>query len=107
MFIKFIESGLLITLNFFYSAALFSQTAFADSNKTNKADTTVFIPNKNEQVYKLRNGKTFVYTKPKSFGFITNLPHDAKGIVVTAFKRENIKPLLFIGGTTLALMLAD
>jgi len=41
------------------------------------------------------------------FGFITNLPQNAKGIVVTAIKRKNLKPLLFIGGTTLALMLAD
>ena len=107
MIIKFKARVFLITINLFYCAVLFSQTTFTDSNKINQADTTVFTPNKNEQVYKLRNGRTFIYTKPKAFGFITNLPHDAAGIVVTTFKRQSIKPLLLIGGTTLALMLAD
>ena len=100
-------SILLIIIIIFCSPALFSQTGLADSNKSNTADTTIVRLRKNEQVYKLNNGITFIYSKPKPFGFITNLPQDAKGIIITTFKRENIKPLLFIGGTTLALMLVD
>ena len=87
--------------------ALFSQTASLDSSEKESYNTSVTVLHKYEQEYSVGNGKTFVYTKPKSFGFITNLPHDAWGIVVTTFKRENIKPLLLIGGTTLAFMLAD
>ena len=97
----------LLTAIFFYSTALFSQIGFTDSNKINKPDTTIIILHKKEQVYKLSNGNIFIYTKPMPFGFITNLPQNAKGIVASAFKKKNIKPLLFIGGTTLALFLAD
>ena len=97
----------LLTAIFFYSTALFPQIGFTDSNKINKPDTTIIILHKKEQVYKLSNGNIFIYTKPMPFGFITNLPQNAKGIVASAFKKKNIKPLLFIGGTTLALFLAD
>ena len=100
-------SVLSIAVNIFCSTVSFSQTILADSNKITRADTAIVKIHKNEQVYKLSNGKSFLYSKPKPFGFVTNLPYDAKGIVVTAFKRENIKPLLFVGGATLALMLAD
>ena len=89
------------------NTALFSQTASLDSSEKESCNTSVTVLHKNEQGYRAGNGKTFIYTKPKPFGFITNLPHDASGIVVTTFKRENIKPLLLMGGTTLALMLAD
>ena len=89
------------------NTALFSQTASLDSSEKESCNTSVTVLHKYEQAYSAGNGKTFIYTKPKAFGFITNLPHDAGGIVVTTFKRQSIKPLLLIGGTTLALMLAD
>jgi len=107
MHIKIKAPTLLTAIIFFYSTALFPQIGFTDNNKIKKPDTTIITPHKNEQVYKLSNGDVFIYTKPMPFGFITNLPQNAKGIVVTAIKRKNLKPLLFIGGTTLALMLAD
>ena len=87
--------------------ALFSQTASLDSSEKESYNTSVTVLHKYEQEYSVGNGNTFVYTKPKPFGFITNLPHDASGIVVTTFKRKNIKPLLLTGGITLTLMLAD
>ena len=107
MVFKLKNSLLFFTLNLFYCVPLFSQTVYTDSNLIIKADTTVLRPNNKEQVYNLRSGKTFIYTKPKPFGFITNLPPDAKGLIVTSFKKENIKRLLFVGGTTVALMFAD
>ena len=90
-----------------FNTALFSQTASIDSSEKESNNKSITVLHKYEKKYSVGNGKTFIYTKPKPFGFITNLPHDASGIVVTTFKRENIKPLLLIGGATLALMLAD
>ncbi len=107
MIIKLKASILFFAVTLFYCVSLFSQTTYTDSTKIIKAGTTVFTPNKKAQVYKLRNGKTFIYTKPKAFGFLTNLTQDAKGIVVTTFKKENKKPLFLIVGTTLALMITD
>lgn len=61
----------------------------------------------NLQHYNVGNGKTLSYPKPKLFGFITNLPKDAGGIVSTAFKKESIKPWLIVAGSTAILLLAD
>ena len=90
-----------------FNTALFSQTASIDSSEKKSYNKNVTVLHKYEQEYSVGNGKIFIYLKPKPFGFITNLPHDASGIVVTTFKRQNIKPLFLIGGATLALMLAD
>ena len=98
---------LLIFLLFFFTSGLFSQVGLPDSSKTLAADTTVIPLQKNEQAYTVNNGRTFIYKKPGAFGFITKLPHDAGGIVVTTFKKESIKPLLLIGSATVALMFAD
>ena len=105
--VKLKVSVLFFAVNFLYCVSLFSQTVYTDSNRIRKTGKTVFIPNNKEQIYNLKNGKTFIYSKPESFGFITHLPLDAKGIVVTTFKKENIKPLLLIAGATLALIPAD
>ena len=107
MFKKYKASYLFICLSLFCNVALFSQSAFLDSSKINGLETTITILHKYEQTYTMVNGKTFIYTKPRLLSFITNLPHDAWGIITTTFKKKSIKPLLLIGGTTLALMLAD
>ena len=98
---------LLIFLLFFFTSGLFSQVGLPDSSKALAADTTVIPLQKNEQAYKAGNGKILVYTKPRHFSFITNLPKDQAGIIKTAFKKQRLKPLLIITGTTLALLLAD
>lgn len=104
---KYKTCFLLVFVCFLLPHDLFSQVEITDSSKSIAVDTKTVLLQKNEQAYKVNKGRTFIYTKPKNFGFITNLPRDAAGIVRTTFKRESIKPLLLIGGTTLALLLAD
>jgi hypothetical protein len=60
-----------------------------------------------EQQYNAGNGRYFIYSKPRPFGFITQLPKDAVGIVETAFTRRSIKPLLLVAGTTVLFSFAD
>ncbi|WP_018616444.1 phosphatase PAP2 family protein [Segetibacter koreensis] len=60
-----------------------------------------------EMVYNVGNGKSLVYTKPRQFGFIRNLPGDAAGIASAAFKKESVKPWLLIAGSTGLLLLCD
>ena len=97
----------LTLINSFNNTSLFSQTILTDSNKINKVDTVITRLVVKEQIYKLNNEQLFVYKKPKPFGFITNLPKDAAGIVKTTFKRKSIVPLLIVAGATLALLPAD
>ena len=97
----------LTLINSFNNTSLFSQTILANSNKINKVDTVITRLVVKEQIYKLNNEQLFVYKKPKPFGFITNLPKDAAGIVKTTFKRKSIVPLLIVAGATLALLPAD
>lgn len=60
-----------------------------------------------EMHYNIGNGKTLVYSKPKSFGFITNLPIDASNIGFALTKKESVKPLLAIAVSTAALLFVD
>lgn len=60
-----------------------------------------------EQVYHLRKGITLVYPKPKSFGFITDLPRDGWNYVKSSFSRESIKPWVMIAGATGILLALD
>lgn len=92
---------------FFFPNNTFSQDFLSDSSTGPAVSTPEISLQKNEQLYNLKNEETIIYKKPKRFGFITDLPNDALGILVTSFKRENIKPLLLTTGATLALMLAD
>ena len=99
--------SLFIVIIFNCTTALFAQTALLDSVENLAPHRNLSVLPKYQQEYDAGNGKTFVYTKPKLFGFITDLPRDAAGIVITTFKRKSIKPLLLIGASTAALMLAD
>ncbi len=96
-----------ICISFCGIAPSFSQTLPVDPiNSTNEiADTVVKKPN--EQQYNVINGKTFIYSKPKAFGFLINLPKDAAGITAAAFKRKMIKPLFILAGSTALLILSD
>lgn len=60
-----------------------------------------------EMRYNVGNGKTLVYTKPRNFGFVLNLPKDAATIASTTIKKESVKPLLLIAASTGLLIWAD
>ena len=96
-----------ICISFCCSVASFSQTLSVDSiNSINKITDTI-VKKPNEQQYNVSNGKTFIYSKPKAFGFLTNLPKDAAGITAAAFKKKSIEPLLILTGSTALLILSD
>ena len=65
---------------------LFAQTNPEDSGVKGEKRTLV----NGEMHYDIGNGKILVYSKPKSFGFITNLPKDAANIGSTIFKKESM-----------------
>src|SRR5215210_5923721 len=89
-----------IIIKFSFVAA---QTARGfDSLKTNAKATPPA-----EMRYNIGNGKTLVYTKPRNFGFVLNLPKDAATLVSTTGKKESVKPLLLIAATTGLLIWAD
>jgi membrane-associated phospholipid phosphatase len=91
-----------VFLSIFYSSLIQAQvSATIDTSlSANKATKT-------EMRYKVGNGKTLVYSTPKKFAFITNLPKDAAGIVTTTFNKKSIKPLLAIAASTGLLIWAD
>lgn len=82
---------------------LFAQTITLDSLEKEKKRTLI----NGEMHYSLGNGKTLVYSKPKLFGFITNLPKDAANIGSAIFKKQSVKPLIGIAASTTLLMFFD
>ncbi len=72
-----------------------------------KSDTTVIPSGKKEQLYNMGDGRIFSYQKPKAFGFITNLPKDAGGMVSSVFRKQSLPALAWVAGSTAVLMLAD
>jgi membrane-associated phospholipid phosphatase len=92
---------------FYLPVTLLHFLATAQINETTDSLTTNSLQVKREMRYDVGNGKTLVYNKPQKFGFILNLPRDAAAIVKTTGKKESVKPLLWIAGTTGLLILAD
>lgn len=88
---------IICVLQFYFLPFAFSQSS----------DTLNLSLEKNEKAYFLKNGEKLIYTKPKPFAFITQLPRSAASIVTTTFSRKSIKPLLLIGATTGLLLFAD
>jgi PAP2 superfamily len=76
---------------------------------TAKGDSTSVGKNahKTEMRYDVGNGKTLVYSTPRKFAFITDLPKDAAGIAATTFSKKSVKPLLVIAASTGLLILSD
>lgn len=78
-------------------------------------DSTTNIPLKrnkitrfeNEMHYDVGNGKTLIYSKPRKWSFITNLPKDAGSIVSTTVKKDALKPWLVIAASTGLFLLTD
>lgn len=92
------------TVLFFCSIAAFSQSSI-DTNSINRPDT--ITARQDEQQYNIGDGKIYIYSKPKVFRFITNLPKDAAGIVTASFRKSSIKPWVLVAGSTAILILAD
>ncbi len=86
-----------------YSYVCAQTTESSDSFNTIKK----MVKHGDEMQYNIGNGNTLIYTKPRQFGFIRDLPKDAGGIVADAFKRESVKPWLLITGSTALLLLSD
>jgi membrane-associated phospholipid phosphatase len=59
------------------------------------------------QWHRFPNGSMAGYTKPRSFGFLTQVPGDAGHIAAVPFKKQSLGPLLAITGTTVLLIFAD
>lgn len=95
---------------YFYLCSLstsFSQSVIIDSNKIIDKNTNSIILKVEEKEYNVGDGKIFIYSKPKAFRFLTNLPKDAAGIASVTFQKKSIKPLLWIAGSTTLLLFAD
>lgn len=60
-----------------------------------------------EMRYNIGNGKMLIYTKPRMFGFIRDLPKDAAGIVSGAFRKESVKAWILLTASTTLLLLSD
>jgi membrane-associated phospholipid phosphatase len=91
----------------FFSINSFCQTILVDSNANKNILTDSISLAKNEQIYHLRNGNTFIYPKPKAFSFLTALPKDFSGIAKAPFKKAAVKPLLLVASSTALLLFAD
>jgi PAP2 superfamily len=98
---------LCICVFFWCKSVLFSQSAIIDSTKAIAIVTGTVRERLLEKKYDVGNGKIFIYQKPKSFSFLTKLPKDAARIAVAPFQKKNIKPLLWITGSTAFLLLSD
>ena len=85
----------------------FAQTSPPDTIRQRDAYTLATSSKKKEQSYQVGGDRLLIYPKPKPFSFLTSLPHDAVGLITTPFKKKNIKPLIFIAGSTALLMLID
>ena len=48
-----------------------------------------------------------IYKKPRPFSFITNIPKDVAGFTKQSFKKQNLKDLAIVAGSTAILILAD
>ena len=101
------KTVLCIFLLFCFSSVSFSQAAVVDSNKNIITVTEAIAKKPNENQYNVGNGKIFIYRKPKAFDFLTNLPKDAAGITAAPFRKNCLKPLLLVAGSTLLLLFTD
>jgi PAP2 superfamily len=96
-----------LLLLLFVCVNLFSQSILVDSIKPTPILRDSIVLQKNEKIYYLGKGKTYIYSKPKSFSFLTNLPKDFAGIAAAPFKKNAIKPVLLVAATSTILILAD
>jgi PAP2 superfamily len=90
----------------FFFIFLFFVNRFCCAQST-AIDTITNTTNKSEQRYNVGKGKTYIYTKPKNFSFLTNVPKDFVGIGKTAFKKNALKPWLLLATSSAILILGD
>ena len=85
----------------------FAQSVVVDSSLNISAVRDSIVKTPNEKQYNVGNGKIFIYRKPKAFSFLTNLPKDGAGIAAAPFRKNSLKPLLLVAGSTLLLLFTD
>ena len=100
MIIKLLLCPLFCSLNF---NLLFA--GVPEIKSQSPTDTT--SPKIAGQVYRTEDGNAFLYTRPRPFGFITHIPGDAASIAKAPFKKNAIKPLIIVAGSTGLLLIAD
>ena len=76
----------------------------ADSVPVVSTDT---LPPFNQKIYYERNGDAYSYNKPKTFGFITNIPGDGYGYLKQSFQKENLYKIGVVAASTAALLIFD
>jgi hypothetical protein len=77
---------------------LFPIVALSQITDSLKKETILSSPKSNHNIE---------YKKPKPFSFITNIPGDVAGFTKYSFKKENLKSLGIVAGSTVILYLAD
>ncbi len=98
----------ILTFGFFcFTCNCFCQTTKIDSSIISTNNISNLVVNKKEKNYDFGKGKIYVYSKPKNFSFLTNLPKDFAGIAAAPFKKNAVKPLLLVVSSTALLLLAD
>lgn len=60
-----------------------------------------------QKIYLEKNGDSFFYNKPKTFGFITNIPSNYAGYIKHSFKKENLYKVGIVAGSTALLLIFD
>ncbi len=90
-----------------FFAVSYSGIGFCQTNSTDSAIVRKQTILSNEQSYDVGNGKIVIYTKPKPFSFLTNLPKDFAGIAKAPFKKNAVKPVLLVAASTALLVLLD
>jgi membrane-associated phospholipid phosphatase len=62
--------------------------------------TNIVLRGNDTMTYHLRNGYTLIYPKPKSFGFITNIPTGFKDLGLLAVNKKSLPAWAVIVGTS-------
>ncbi len=60
-----------------------------------------------QRTYLEKNGVSFICNKPKTFGFVTNIPGDTYGYVKQSFKKENLYKAGIVAASTTLLLIFD
>ena len=95
-------------IKLFFVMLLFLRPAFTIA----QTDTISAVAEKpltvfKQRVYLEKNGDSFICNKPKTFGFITNIPANTVGYLQHSFKRENLYKVGIVAASTTLLLILD
>ncbi|MCW3091739.1 MAG: phosphatase family protein [Ferruginibacter sp.] len=92
---------------FISGSRTFCQSLSTDSNHVRHPCFDTATANQCQEQYFGNYENIYIYTRPKLFKFITNLPKDAVAIARSPFNKASVRPLLLIAGSTVLLLFAD